>query len=332
MTMNLNNVITFVLMVAVFGFVLALWLMGVMVWHGRRKKRTQEITSRLHHDIAAEKPDADSRVLRLWKDGAESTTVVPDLKRRRYHPVARLRRFIRHAGVETALGTFLLALLGAMLLLAALVLSLTHSLMSVGAMSLIILLLIRNRLAKRADSRMASFENQFAEALELCARSLRAGHPLIGSFRIVADEMPPPVSTLFNNICQLQGLGLGIESAIKQVAEESESSDMDLFAMSVVIQLRSGGNLAEMMHKLASVIRDRMRLKKRVRVLTAQVQLSRQVLTLLPFFLLGLLTAVNPNYMSPLFHTSQGHILLVLAASSLALGIWIMNRIAVVRY
>jgi len=333
MPINLYNPITVVLMASAFGLVLALWLIGVLLWHGRRRSRTRQIESRLRRstittDISAEK----SRVLRLWKDGTETTTIVPDLSRGRFSPIARLHRLLRAAGVQMHVGPFVFALLGVMLLLSALAISLTHSALSGLALSLIILVLVWSQLGKRADRHLALFETQLADALDLCTRSLRAGHPLIGSFRIVSEEMPAPVSILFGNICQLQGLGLSMESAITEVALESESADMKLFTMSVVIQLKSGGNLADMMGRLAAVIRDRIRLKKRVRVLTAQVQLSRQVLSALPFVLLGFLTATKPGYMAPLFYTTQGRIAMALAASSLVLGMWAMKRIAVIRY
>jgi len=332
MHIDLDNSITLVLMASVFGLVLALWLIAVLFWQARRQNRMRQLESRLRQGDITNMPAMDARVLRLWKDGEETTTIVPRLYRRSLSPFAHLRRLLKRAGVEMPVATFVLALLGVMLLLTALAMSVTNSMLSGLVLCLVILVLVRNHLVKHADRRLALFESQLADALDLCARSLRAGHPLIGSFRLVAEEMPVPVSTPFSNICQLQGLGLSMENAITEIASGSDSSDMKLFAMSVVIQLRSGGNLADMMHRLAAVIRDRIRLKKRVRVLTAQAQLSRRILSVLPFVLLGLLTAVNPNYMTPLYHTTQGRIMLALAASSVALGIWVMNRISVVRY
>jgi tight adherence protein B len=100
----------------------------------------------------------------------------------------------------------------------------------------------------------------------------------------------------------------------------------------VIIQVRSGGNLADMMHRLADVIRDRMRLKRRVRVLTAQTQLSKRVLLVLPFLLFGVLNLLNPTYMMPLYTTSMGRTLLVVAGTGLMLGVWVMNRLSVLKY
>ena len=332
MNIDVQNPLILLITAATFGLVLTSWLLLVLFWHRRRRRRSDQLESRLRHNYVQNVAHSDDRVLRLWKDGHEATTVVPGQGTREFFLLRRLRVLLRTSGIEMPLASFVLMSLSGILVACALTLSLTQSPLATSAVGIVVLLLIRNHLGKRANRQQAMFETQLAEALELCARSLRAGHPLIGSFRIVAEEMPVPINRCFRNITQLQGLGVSAEQAIKQVAKESESTDINLFAMSVAIQLRSGGNLAEMMQKLSSVIRDRMRLKKRVRVLTAQAQLSRRILTTLPFVLLALLTTINPEYMAPLFDTGEGRLMLALAALILTLGIWVMNKISVVHY
>jgi tight adherence protein B len=107
---------------------------------------------------------------------------------------------------------------------------------------------------------------------------------------------------------------------------------MKLFATSVAIQLRSGGNLADMMDRLVAVMRDRIRLNRRARVLTAQTQFSKRVLIILPFAIFVLLNVLRPGYMEPLYTTPMGKGLLTAAAVSLVVGVWIMNRMAALRY
>jgi tight adherence protein B len=170
------------------------------------------------------------------------------------------------------------------------------------------------------------------DALDLSARSLRVGHPLVAAFRLISEEIAPPVNTIFSEICQQQALGVSLEEALHNVAEESTSGDLKLFATSVIIQLRSGGNLAEMMERVAIVIRERMRLSRRVRVLTAQTQFSKRVLLALPFFIFLVLNVINPKYMAPLYSTPDGRILMSIGAAGLVMGAWIMNRMAVLRY
>ena len=167
------------------------------------------------------------------------------------------------------------------------------------------------------------------EALE---RLVRAGHPLVGAFQLIATEVPPPVGGLFAEICQAQEMGLTIERAILEVGRTFNNADVRIFGTSVAIQLRSGGNLADMMDRLAYVIRDRMRLSRRVRVLTAQTQFSKRILAVLPVVVFVVLSSVNPKYMSTMYSTQTGRYLLTIAAVGVLLGIWIMNRISVIRY
>src|SRR5436309_15893400 len=105
--------------------------------------------------------------------------------------------------------------------------------------------------------------------------------------------MQPPISEVFFGICQRYGMGGDLEEVLRDAGEESASSDMKLFATSVAIQIRTGGNLADLMERLAFVIRDRMRLHRRVRVLTSQTQMSKRVLLCLPFIMFVLLNVLN---------------------------------------
>jgi tight adherence protein B len=187
-------------------------------------------------------------------------------------------------------------------------------------------------LKQKVDRVVTAFEQQFVDALELAARSLRAGHPLIASFRIIADEVAAPVGTMFQRICQQQAVGISLEQSLREAAAATSSPDMKLFATSVAIQLRSGGNLADMMDRLSAVVRGRMWLTRRVRVLTAQTQLSKRLLLVLPALLFGVLTLLNPGYMHPLYATATGRVLLVVAGLSLLFGAWLMSRMAVLKY
>ena len=184
------------------------------------------------------------------------------------------------------------------------------------AMAVIMLfwVLLKQQLTRRA----AEFDMQFVDALELAARSLRAGHPLIGGFQLAAEEIPAPVGRVFADICQQQELGVSFEDALRRAAARA-NADVKLFATSIIIQLESGGNLADMMSRLAVVIRDRIRLNRRVRVLTAQTQMSKRILIVLPFVLFALLNALNPSYMEPLYATTAGKGMLVGASLSIML-------------
>ena len=123
-----------------------------------------------------------------------------------------------------------------------------------------------------------------------------------------------------------------LEDALEQAAREHPSGDFRIFVASVIIHRRSGGNLADMMERIAAIIRDRMRIARRVRTLTAQTQLSKRILIALPFFMFVLLNVLNPKYMQAFYDTPEGQIMLAIAGAAMLIGVWIMNKIAILRY
>lgn len=327
MPTNASEIIQLAIILSVFGLVLAIWLIGVFWWSNKRTSRTNRLQERLG---LREEVDSDAKVLRLWKDGEEATTIVAATKTSSLRE--RMDQLRRDAGWTAPLQSVLLTAFGITILVFVGAYMLTQGVVPALGIAFTLPFLFLAYMNARISKRSDIFENQFVEALELAARSLRAGHPLVGSFRLIAEEMPAPVRTIFQEICQLQGLGVGLREALRSQAAVSRSGDMKLFATSVVIQLQSGGNLADMMHRLAAVVRDRIKLRRRIGVLTAQTQLSKRILMVLPFVLLGGLTMLNADYMSPLFTTQVGRYLLVVALMGILIGMWVMNKLSTLQY
>ena len=323
-----EQIIQLVLIVSVFGLVLAAWIFGVMLWASRRSSRTEKIEQRLGLD---DHPDGAHRVLHLWRDGTEQTTSVPIAHQSRGW-FGRLDDEARRAGWKMSGITILLTLLIAMIASSSMIYVLTSNPALAVGVAVATFFVFRIYQKHRISGRDALFERQFAEALELAARSLRAGHPLMGAFHLVAEEMSAPVCHVFADICQQHALGADLEDVLQRTGERAVSTDLKLFATSVAIQMRSGGNLASLMDRLAAVIRDRIRLSRRVRVLTAQTQMSKRVLIVLPFIVFMLFSVLNPDYMSVFYQTTPGKLMLAAGAVLLASGAWVMNKMAVLRY
>ncbi len=310
----------FVLMVCVWGMV-----MIVRSW--RVRSRAGELQVRL----GLRQREAQGRVLRLWHDGQEATILGRQIAQRATIS-RRLAKELRNAGVTSPLRKVLTAVGGALVLLFAAASVLLHSVLAgLGAVALA-LVVLSGLLHRRANKRIGLFERQLIDALGLAARSLRAGQPLLGAFEVVAHEIAAPAGTLFTEICQSQSMGLSVEESMRKVAAESDHPDMQMFATAVVIQLRSGGNLADVVERLAVVIQHRLRLKWRVRVLTAQTQFSKRVLLALPIVFFALLSIVNPRYLEPMLNMPMGQWILGGAGAGLVLGSWWMNRLAELRY
>jgi len=322
-------IIKILLPISAFGLVLALWAVGVALWRLRRRTRAHKLQQRL--DPAGPAPAEGERVLRLWHEGKEEAMTVPGLAKR---PSlwARLDQLRDKAGLDAPLRSVLLGLVGGSTLTAAVVLVLTKNVPGALAAAAAVVAIFWVYLKNRLKRQVALFESQFLDALGLAARSLRAGHPLSGAFMVVADEIGAPVGPMFAAIRQKQDLGMKLEDALRDVATSTDSHDMRIFATSVIIHLRSGGNLADLVDRLAAVIRDRMRLSRRVRVLTASAQLGKRVLLALPIVMFGVINLMNPDYTVPLYSTPEGHVMLLMAVGGLIFGAWVMNRMAQLDY
>jgi tight adherence protein B len=326
-----ENFINLVIAASVFGLVLSLWLIWLLVWVFRRMTRAQHVQRRLGTTMTVDgAQQGPARVLRLWRDGKESTTLVPG-RPRRFGVLRWLRGMLDEAGIEASVPSVLLSMLSIMAAVFVLSLLLSRSAWLSLAAALVALQIGWIVLTERISRRASKFEAQLVDSMELAARSLRAGHPLSGSFRLISEEISAPVGRIFAEICQHQGLGASLDQAMRVAAANCPSADFKLFATSIVIQVHSGGNLAEMMERLAYVMRERMRLARRVRVLTAQTQFSKRVLLALPFVIFILLNFLNPKYMKPLYTTSTGQMLLFISAAGLILGAWIMNRLVILK-
>ncbi|HWE93526.1 MAG TPA: type II secretion system F family protein [Tepidisphaeraceae bacterium] len=319
-----HKLFNLLLAVATFGLILSVWLVMVLLWSMKRKHKSSEVEQRLKLVQPDLQDGSGGRVLRLWHEGREATTIVPGLGND--GGLSRgLERMRLDAGAEAPLGSILTSVAGAMAVAAVAGYLLTSSLMASIALPVGVLLAFYIYVTQRISKRRATFERQLTDALDLAARSLRVGHPLMGSFRMISEELPEPVGALFAEVCQQQELGVAMDQALREIARRSQSDDLKLFATCVVIQLSSGGNLADMMERLANVIRERNRLARRVRVLTAQTQFSKRILLALPFFIFLLLATVNPGYMRPLYTTGTGQFLMFCSAVGLLCGWLMMN-------
>jgi len=322
-------IMNIIIAVAVFGVLASLWMGLLMVLSLRRAAKAQAMEQRL--GISTDAEEGAGRVLRLWLDGKLASTVVRRLDEapsmsERIHTL-----FVR-AGFDGDPKPFVMSVMGIVILVGVGVFLLTTNVLISLASCVGVVVVAWWYLGSRIHKRETLFENQFVDAMGLASRSLRAGHPLLGAFQLISEELADPVKSLFSSICQQHAMGLKLEEAIERVANASPNRDVQLFATAVTIQLRSGGNLAEVMERLAAVVRDRVRIGRRIKVLTAQTQFSKRVLVALPILLFFALNIVNQEYMAPLVSTLIGKLMLGGAALNLLIGVWVMNKISVLKY
>jgi tight adherence protein B len=325
--MNKQELVNTILMSAVFVLVFSSWSICVVLWFVQYKKRQRQLRNRL----GVGGPEAQkSQALQLWR--SEYETRKGSRRNKGETLFERLERLRYEAGWKASAPAVLLAMtaVAALAFVAARALDYgTWVALGASGAVLIVFWVVTNR---RIDARRALFERQFVDSLGIAARALRAGHPLVGAFQLVAEEVGDPVAKLFGEICQEQALGLDLESSIRRVAEVSHNADLKLFATAVSIQLNSGGNLAELMDTLAMVVRSRIRLHRRVRVLVAQTDMSKRILMALPVLLFALLNIISPEYMDLFYSTWPGRYLLIATIFSVLMGAWLMKKLSVIRY
>ena len=321
------NLLGWILGLATFVLILCVWMAAMLTQSMRRRSRRVKVQER----IGMVSETGPVRELRLWHEGKEVTTVVPGGPRK---PPAmqRARLFLEEAGWNPnplAVGG---GVVGAAALAGLMLTGVTDRPVLGVAVGVLVLVGVWVYLLRRVASQRVLFERQIIDGLELAGRSLRAGHPLIGSFHVIADEIAAPVGTMFKRICQEQAIGISLEESLREMSQLSSSPDMKFFATAVVLQMRSGGNLADMMEHLAKVIRTRQWLSRRVRVLTAQTQLSKWILVALPAVVFVALNVVNPGYMKPMYTQPVGQLLLAVCTASIIVGMIVMNRLAKLKY
>ena len=181
-------------------------------------------------------------------------------------------------------------------------------------------------IAMRKAKRMAAFETQLPEALELVGRALKAGHTFSSGMGMVVSEFSEPIRGEFQKTMDEVNFGMGVTVALDNLMERVDCPDLNFFVISVKIQNETGGNLAEIVENIAWLIRERLKLKGRIRVLSAEGRMAAWVLCLLPFFVCGAVQMLNPGYMSLLFTEPLGRFLLYLVAGLMTLGVLVIRK------
>lgn len=177
---------------------------------------------------------------------------------------------------------------------------------------------------------LAKFQDQLPEALDLLARALRSGHAMTSGLEMVANEMEPPISSEFGAAVDEINLGLTFQEAFENLCARIPSTDLRFFAISVIIQRETGGNVAEILDNISRLIRERIQFKRQVKALTAEGRLSAMVLIGLPIVLFAYIFFVNHSYISLLWKETLGQYMLAGAIVLQILGAFVIKKIVTI--
>jgi tight adherence protein B len=179
----------------------------------------------------------------------------------------------------------------------------------------------------RRRSRLKSFEKQLPDALELLSRALRAGNSLAAGLNAVASEMPQPIAGEFRAVHDEQNLGLPIDQALRNMLQRVPNMDLQFFVTAVSIQRQAGGDLAEILGKISSLVRERFKILGQVRALTGEGRMSGVVLMALPIVLFLGVYFLNREYIMLLFNEEIGRQMIYAAIASQIVGGYVIHRI-----
>ena len=175
--------------------------------------------------------------------------------------------------------------------------------------------------------RYKKFEEQLPEAIDMLVNAMKAGYSLQAAMKFIGDELPQPLGPEFTRFYDEQRLGVDVRAALLNLQGRVETLDIKMFVTALLIQRETGGNLAEIMTNLSTLMRERAAIRGQIDVLTAEPKMSAVVLSALPILLFIVVNIMNPSYMEPLYTTQTGRFALAYGVASMVVGFLILRKL-----
>ncbi|HYL39236.1 MAG TPA: type II secretion system F family protein [Bryobacteraceae bacterium] len=308
------------------------WVVALVVWWGCsnafRHSDLDKLKSRLLGTSKAKKADAAGHAGSLLQTKEKNTLLATKLLRR-FQLQAKLEQILEQGGLKWSthrlVNTTLLAVVAgwaaAWLVLPGQFRRFSY-LVALAAGTLPLIYVLRKR-----GARMRRFEELFPESLEFVARSMRAGHAFSVSLEMIQREFQEPLAGEFRRTFEEHNLGLPLEVALQKLAQRIPSLDVHFFVSAVLLQKRTGGNLSEILDKLAYVIRERFKLRGRIRAISAHGRMTGTALTCIPIAVAVIMFYTNPDYVKFFFLDDVGNIMIAAAAGLQIIGYTIIKQI-----
>jgi tight adherence protein B len=315
------------------GILLFVWLvsLGAFFLFTRwfRSSDADKIKSRV---MGKEKKAAKSETTRVALFDAEEApkgTLIPGLMQK-FSLTDKLQKLIEQAGlkwnpvklVHMCLAGFLLGYAIAYLFLSPSMRGIYSIGLAIACGSVPLLYVLRLR-----STRLKAFEEVFPDTLEFISRSMRAGHAFSVSLEMIHREFPEPLSGEFRRTFEEHNLGLPLDVALQGLANRVPMLDVHFFVSAVLLQKRTGGNLAEILDKLAYVIRERFKLRGRIRAISAHGKMTGLALTCIPIAVAIIMFMVNPDYIKFFFNDELGNTMMGAAIGFQIVGYLIIKKI-----
>ncbi len=181
-------------------------------------------------------------------------------------------------------------------------------------------------LSFRAKRRTNKFVNEFPNAVDIIVRGIRAGLPLADCLRVIVNETSEPVKSEFRHIVESQAIGLPLGEAVERIAERVPISETSFFSIVISIQQKAGGNLSEALSNLSKVLRDRRKMRNKVKAVSSEAKASAMIIGSMPFAVGILIYITSPHYIELLWTTSTGQMMMGVGAIWMGIGIMVMKK------
>lgn len=302
--------------------IFAAYLMATRGSEAKRARLRQRLNEALLHSAHTEDPEVNLARQELMSE-------IPLFNRMllRLQVATRLKRMLDQADLQITVTRLLMFSVMAGMLASLAVSVLTVSLLLMICAGLMAAAVPFIHVVWKRRQRLNAFLEHLPDALELMSRALSAGHAFAESLHMIASEMPEPIATEFRKTYEEQNLGLSLKLALENLAERVPLLDLRLCITAILIQRETGGNLGEILEKVATTIRERFRIMEDLKTLTTSSRMSAWILCGLPIFVALAVTVMNPEYMSVLWDDSRGHRLIAIAMIMQIMGMLIVRKI-----
>ena len=276
-----------------------------------------------------------NRRLKVMEDSTDRESVLVQLRRERgltaggdYRlPLVALNKLVLQSGLTIGFGRLIVLIFlgmiavffGTMIFNGSVSNAVFAALFCGTVLPILVLRFLRSRRQKK-------FAAQFPDAIDIIVRSLRAGHPVPIAINMVAREMPDPVGSEFGTVTDELTYGADLESAMRSLYFRVGTDDLPLFVTAVAIQGSTGGNLGEILENLSSVIRQRFKMRRKIRALASEGRASALILSSLPVGIFAVINFLVPSFYATVWHEDLTKIALVLAGAWMGVGNLIMYR------
>lgn len=318
--------IILLIFIAVFLVILAIYLNIAAAKDSPKaelKRRLRQVALTGGRDTGSMTTDLRSEIIRETPPLVRVLSKIPFLR--------GLEGRIDRSGLTISLQAFLLILLGLVAVGFALCYLLSKNIILALIVAAVLLAIPFFFLEFKKRQREDKFTELFPDALTMIARSIRSGHSFASSIELVGKEVSDPVGSLFKTAYDQQMLGLRINDTLNNLNNRIDSLDLRFFTIAVAINSEVGGNFAEILDKLADTIRERIKIKRQLRVHTAQGRMSGYILAVLPIIVFFMMNFLIPGYQKTLLENDTGRWFLIGAAVMQIVGFLVIRKIINIR-